>query len=105
MALTGRIIVSPSKNTREVLQRRMGFARTAQDADALATLDWGAVLIVQGNIPELFCALDVATKTTPVVATEIVGNCPQNIVSMAFVGRTADVQQALAALKAEGLIG
>jgi hypothetical protein len=39
-----------------------------------------------------------------VLAVEVAGNCPQNIVTMAFIGNMADVKQVLSALKSEGVI-
>jgi hypothetical protein len=75
-----------------------------EDEEALKAAGWGAVLLVHGLMPELYAALDVGTKTSPVLAMEVVGNCPQHVVTMAFIGNVADVKQVLSALKSEGLV-
>ena len=67
-------------------------------------MSWGAVLMLQGSVPDLFYAADIGAKISPVVVAEVVGNCPQNIVTMAFVGNVADVRQVLDALKNEGVV-
>jgi hypothetical protein len=104
MPLGYRFINAPSEFTKRMLLRRMSFGRAADDAETLNAIAWGAVLLVQGTIPELFYAVDVGTKASAVYVGEVLGNCPQNIVSMAFVGSVADVRQVLAALKSEGVV-
>lgn len=104
MALTYRLILAPSESTRRMLTRRMTFGRASEEAEGLRRQSWGAVLLLQGPVPEIFYAADVASKTSPVWTAEVVGNCPQNIISMALVGGVADVKQALAALKSEGVV-
>ena len=104
MALAYRLILAPSESTKRMLTRRMTFGRAAEDAEKLQRQSWGAVLLVQGAVPEIFYAADVGAKISPVLTAEVVGNCPQNIISMAFVGNVADVKQVLAALKNEGVI-
>ena len=104
MALTHKLILAPTESTKRMLMRRMTFGRAAEDAEKLQSHSWGAVLLVQGPVPEIFYAADVGAKTSPVTTAEVVGNCPQNIISMAFVGNVADVKQVLTALKNEGVI-
>jgi hypothetical protein len=87
-----------------MLTRRIAFGKASAEADALNSKSWGAVLMVQGAIPDIFYAADIGAKTSPVFVAEVIGNCPQNIVSMAFVGNVADVRQVLDALKNEGVV-
>ncbi len=104
MALTHRLILAPSESTKRMLMRRMTFGRAAEEVERLQSQGWGAVLLVQGTVPEIFYAADVGAKTSPVLTAEVVGNCPQNIISMAFVGNVADVKQVWAALRSEGVV-
>jgi hypothetical protein len=76
----------------------------AGEEETLKSASWGAVLLVQGPLAELYYAADVGAKTSPVVVMEVAGNCPQHIVTMAFIGAVADVKQVLATLKNEGVI-
>ena len=103
MALSYKLITSPSESTRRLLIRRM-MAGMPEEEKTVRSASWGAVLLVQGMVPEMFCAVDVGTKTSPVLAMEIIGSCPQHIVTMAFIGNVADVKQVLSALKGEGVI-
>jgi hypothetical protein len=104
MALLHKFINAPSASTKKILTRRILTGKASVEEKALASANWGAVLLLQGNIPEMFAAVDVGTKASPVLALEVVGNCPQNIVSMAFIGNVADVRQVLSALKSGGVI-
>jgi hypothetical protein len=104
MALNNKLILAPSEPVKRMLTRRMTFGRASSEEEALKRAGWGAVLIVQGSIPEVFYAADVGAKVSPVFVVEVIGNCPQNMISMAFVGGVADVKQVLAALKNEGVI-
>jgi hypothetical protein len=104
MALFHKFINAPSSSTKKILTRRILTGRASEEAEALASTNWGAVLLLQGTIPEMFGAVDIGTKTSPVLAVEVTGNCPQNIVTMAFIGNVADVRQVLSALKSEGVI-
>jgi len=78
--------------------------KDSEEEENLKTANWGAVLLIQGTIPEMFGAVDVGTKTSPVLAMEIIGNCPQHIVTMAFIGNVADIKQVLSVLKSEAVI-
>ncbi|MDR1977487.1 MAG: microcompartment protein [Synergistaceae bacterium] len=104
MALTYRFINAPSASTKKLLTQRMFLGRTAGGEEELKSAGWGAVLLVQGAVPEMYYAVDIGTKTSPVFASEIIGNCPQHIVTMAFIGNVADVTQVLSALKNEGVL-
>jgi hypothetical protein len=98
------MIMAPSAPVRKMLTRRMSFGRPASEGDPLSSASWGAVLIVHGSIPDIFYAADVGAKVSPVFVAEVMGNCPQNVVSMAFVGNVADVKQVLVALENEGVV-
>lgn len=104
MALTYRLILAPSESTKRMLARRMTFGLAREEAENLHQRSWGAVLLVQGPMPEIFYAADLGAKTSPVWTAEVAGNCPQNIISMAFVGGVADVKQVLSALKSGGVV-
>lgn len=104
MALSYKLILAPSESVRKMLTRRMAFGKASSLGDELKAVSWGAVLMVQGTIPEIFYAADIGAKISPVYVAEVMGNCPQNIVSMAFVGNVADVRQVLDALKNGGVI-
>ena len=105
MALSYKLINSPSMATRKILTRRILVGRTSEeDEESVKTASWGAVLLIQGLMPEMYGAVDVGTKTSPVLAMEVLGNCPQHVVTMAFIGNVADVKQVLSALKSEGLV-
>ena len=104
MALSYRFINSPSMTTRKILTRRMLIGMASEDEGNVRTASWGAVLLIQGLMTEIYGAVDVGTKTSPVLAMEVLGNCPQHVVTVAFIGNVADVNQVLSALKSEGLI-
>jgi hypothetical protein len=97
------MILAPSEPVKRMLIRRMNFGRAAPEGEHHAE-NWGAVLILQGSIPDIFHAADVGAKVSQVLVAEVMGNCPQNVVSMAFVGNVADVKQVLDALKNEGVV-
>lgn len=98
MAMTCHLVVRPTEACRRIIERRLATKRD----EALEGALWGAVLLVQGPVAEILAAVDVATKAAPVVAGEVVGNCPQQINTVAFIGAVSDVKLALAALKEWG---
>lgn len=98
MAMNAHLVVKPTEACRRIIERRMG----ARKDEAMEKASWGAVLLVQGPVAEILAAVDVATKASSVAAGEIVGNCPQQVNTIAFVGAVADVKLALAALKEWG---
>jgi microcompartment protein CcmL/EutN len=95
MSLSFQLIVKPSPSCRAMILRRMmhGGREEAEKSG------WGAALLVQGQVAEVIAAVDVGTKASSVFAAELVGNCPQHINTVAFLGSVADVKQALGALK------
>jgi uncharacterized membrane protein len=104
MALFYKFINAPSSSTKKILIRRTLTGKASDEKETLESANWGAVLLLQGPIPEMFGAVDTGTKASPVLAVEVTGNCPQNIVTMAFIGNVADVRQVLSALKSEDVI-
>lgn len=61
----------------------------------------GAILLIQGNIPDMLLAADVAVKASDVMCSEIVGNCPQSFITIGITGKIRSVQTALRAILAE----
>ncbi|MDD4364447.1 MAG: BMC domain-containing protein [Synergistales bacterium] len=98
MAMNCHLIVKPTAACRRIIERRMA----SRWDETMEKASWGAVLLVQGPVAEILAAVDVATKAASVSAGEIVGNCPQQINTVAFVGAVADVKLALAALREWG---
>lgn len=94
MPLITRLIISPSEGTRKMLERRMRLS-----SDDSQKLNWGAVLLIQASVVEMFEAVDVATKASNVTALEVLGSCPQHINTVGLIGGVADAKQALEAVK------
>lgn len=94
MPLIHRLIQAPSEGTKRMLVRRMHVKE-----DAAKELNWGSVLLIQGSVVEIFEAVDVGTKAANVAAIEVMGNCPQHINAVGFIGSAADVKQVLRALE------
>lgn len=98
MAMKYELIQAPSRAAREMILRR-----APHDLDS-AAIQWGAVLLVQGMVIELLAAADIASKSASVTVAELVGNCPQHINSVAFIGPSSQVSQVLNALRNGGKI-
>jgi hypothetical protein len=90
-----RLVVKPTEPLKLMTLRRMP-PNLRKEAEKLA---WGAVLFVQGQVADILAATDVATKAARVFASEVAGNCPQHINTVAFIGSVADVRQAKAAIE------
>jgi len=60
---------------------------------------WGAVGLVQDQLPNLFAMADIADKQTDVIVEEIMGTCPQHLTMIAIFGDTASVRTALDSLE------
>ena len=52
----------------------------------------------------MVAAADIGVKAADVVVSELVGNCPQHVNSLAFIGSPSQVSQALNALRDAGKI-
>lgn len=95
--MISRLINAPHADVLHMLQRRMPLdGRTW-----LETHRVGAVAIVQVPVPEIFALADVALKAADVFATELHGNCPQHVSSLAIFGETSAVRAAVDAIAAE----
>ena len=92
------LIRAPSRGTQDMIRRR------ARGAEALGSLNWGAVLLVQGMVIEVLAAADIGAKAADVAVTELLGNCPQHINSVAFIGTPSQIDQVLNALRNGGKI-
>lgn len=95
MALRIQFIKSPTDNTVKLLCRRMD----AEVREEAVGKSWGAVGLVQTQLPDLFAMADLADKNANVFVTEIRGICPQHISMIAVFGDTASVEAALDAVK------
>lgn len=98
--LSYELILNPSDVTKKIMIRRT----PPGEKDSLKKSNWGAVLLIQGQVAELIGALDDAVKRAPLSAVEILGNCPQHIQTIALVGRVADCKAALDGLKKGGRV-
>lgn len=92
------LINAPAQNTREMITRRV---RHGANLDGV---QWGAVLLVQGSVSEIMAVADIGVKNASVTAVELVGNCPQHINTVAFIGSSAQIEQVVRALKTGGRI-
>lgn len=88
-----RIIKSPSKNTKEILKRRMG-GNCKSDLDTV-----GAIGLVQGKLIDMIYAADIAEKSVGVTVEDIRGNCPQHMILLGIFGDTSSVQTAIDEIK------
>lgn len=84
-----RIIKSPARGTMEILLSRQGGGkdRMPENTDAVG--------LVQGMMIEMVVASDIAEKADGVVACDIRGSCPQNMILLAIFGDTAAVEDAI----------
>ncbi len=98
MAGTLRLVVKPTDALKSMTLRRMPLEQR-KEAEKIS---WGALLFVQGQVADILAATDIATKAARVYASELTGNCPQHINTVAFVGSVADVRQAKTAIEEWG---
>lgn len=87
-----RIIKSPTKGTVEIIQRRSGLKFEYEDIEAVG--------LIQGKMIDMIVAADIAEKSFGVMATELKGSCPQNMISLAILGDTASVENAIDKIQA-----
>ncbi len=88
-----RFIKTPTRNTIEIIKRRLVSRDRADE------LDWTAVGLVQCSVADIIYASDVAEKTSDIIALELSGTCPQHITTLALFGETAAVDAALESVK------
>ncbi len=96
--MKSELINAPAQNTREMIMRRV------RHGVSMDGVQWGAVLLVQGSVSEVMAAADIGVKNASVMAVELVGNCPQHVNTVAFIGSAAQVEQVVSALKTGGRI-
>lgn len=100
MKVKYQFISKPDDNTLAILKNRMRpNDRKAMDNGEFGEI--GAALLIEGTIPDMVKASDVAVKASDVRATEIVGNCPQSFVTIGITGKIRSVQTALKAILSE----
>lgn len=102
MAMKYELIQGPNRVTRAMIQRRM--PRDAVNSPEMESITWGAALLVQGMVVEIMAAADIGAEAANVFISELLGNCPQHITSVAFIGTPSQVNQVLLALKNAGKI-
>lgn len=102
MAMKYELIQAPSRSARAMIQRRI--PHDVGHEAGLEGANWGAVLLAQGMVIEIMAAADIGTKAADVAAVELLGNCPQHVTSLAFIGTPSQIQQVLNALKNAGKV-
>lgn len=95
--LQTRFIRAPRPGTLAMLLRRVH----PDVKEKLQGKRFDAVGLVQTDLPSIFYLADVGQKAADILAVEITGNCPQHISTVAFLGDTAAVAAALAAVTRE----
>ena len=90
-----RLIKSPTRNTIELLASRISPERR----ERILAQPWGAVLLVQTVLPDLYTCADITEKAASVVVEEIKGACPQHVSMIAAFGDTASVEAAARAVR------
>lgn len=86
-----RIINAPTPDIVAMLKRRMpGEFRSRLD---LLRID--AIGLLMLPVPDLYFYADLASKSANVVVSEIFGNCPQHITTLAIFGEVAAVNEAM----------
>ncbi len=100
MAMKYELIQAPSKSAKAMIQRRMPHNSGVDMEHA----NWGAALLVQGMVVEIMAAADIGVKAADVAVCELLGNCPQHITSLAFIGTPSQINQVLNALKNAGKV-
>ncbi|AXG38055.1 BMC domain-containing protein [Enterococcus gilvus] len=91
-----RIIKSPSKGTLEIITKRMGVNQTTKDIDFK---QFDAIGLIQGKLIDMVCASDLAEKAAGIIAVDVRGSCPQNMILLAIFGDTASVETAIEDIK------
>ena len=90
-----RIIKSPSQGTLDIQARRKG------SSVPISPDSTDAIGLVQGKMIEMICAADIAEKAVGVIAEDIRGSCPQNMILLALYGDTASVESALTEIESQ----
>lgn len=90
------IINKVSDDTVDILKRKI---RSKKVEDMFSEGKVDALGICHGSVPEILAASDIASKASNVAVCEIYGNCPQHMLSLAVVGETSAVKQAMTSVK------
>lgn len=91
-----RMIKSPSRGTLEIITKRMGLNQTTKELDFK---QFDAIGLIQGKLIDMVCAADMAEKAAGIVAVDVRGSCPQNMILLALFGDTASVETAIEDIK------
>lgn len=86
-----RIIQSPSVGALDIITRRMGMSQSATQEYR----HYDAIGLIQGKLIDMVYVADLAEKAAGIVAVDIRGSCPQNMILLALFGDTASVETAL----------
>jgi microcompartment protein CcmL/EutN len=71
----------------------------AEEREEVLNKKWGAVVLIQTQLADLFMMADAAEKNANVLVMEIRGICPQHFSMIAIFGDTASVEAALEAAR------
>ncbi len=97
MNIKYQFISKPDDNTLRIIRGKMRPDQR-KAMDELNDDSVGAVLLLQGSIPDMLYSADIAVKASDVGAYEIVGNCPQSFITIGIMGKIRSVQTALKAI-------
>ncbi|MQM72346.1 MAG: BMC domain-containing protein [Pseudoramibacter sp. EUB1.1] len=92
-----QFISKPDDNTIRIIRGKMRPDQR-KAMDEFGEEGVGAVLLIQGSIPDMLYCADIAVKASDVGAYEIVGNCPQSFITIGIMGKIRSVQTALKAI-------
>jgi len=90
------IIHAPRPSTVALLLRRT----TSEGRKPIEDTSFTAIGLLQTDLPSLFYYADIGQKAGNVIATEIIGNCPQHVNTMAFFGSNEAVNATMSAINA-----
>ncbi|WP_413537930.1 BMC domain-containing protein [Enterococcus malodoratus] len=91
-----RIIKSPSKGTLEIITKRIGMNQATKEIDFS---QFDAIGLIQGKLIDMVCAADLVEKAAGIIAVDVRGSCPQNMILLAIFGDTASVETAIDDIK------
>ncbi|MCH4071502.1 BMC domain-containing protein [Pseudoramibacter sp.] len=97
MNIKYQFISKPDDNTIRIIRGKMRPDQR-KAMDEMNGEGVGAVLLLQGSIPDMLYSADIAVKASDVGAYEIVGNCPQSFITIGVMGKIRSVQTALKAI-------
>lgn len=86
-----RVIQSPSAGALDIITRRMGMSQSATQEYR----NYDAIGLIQGKLIDMVYVADLAEKAAGIVAVDIRGSCPQNMILLALFGDTSSVETAI----------